>query len=815
MQYAAHVKRPSWIIDPRTSKYIAGWDMITTSALIFTALVTPLEVAFFPPASDPLSGLFIINRMVDAVFAADIVLHFCLMYQVKSPNEGTRWVQQPREIAYRYLSGWFTLDFVSVLVMVFDIMGLSYDSDDFSKLKLLRILRVLRLIKLVRLMRASRMFKRWETRLEINYGKVAVIKCIVLIVLASHWFACVWGLQAALSDTTLQTWEGEYGYCRAVPDATEDTPGVSCHAGTCWECDGTAKLYVASLYFSMMTITSIGYGDLAAHPRNSVEQGVAVVLMLFGAMAWGQVIATFCRIIANMDPESNDFSRRMDDLNRFMDKEMLPPDMRRRLREYFHQTRHLQVHTSNRALLQMLSPALQGEVVWAVNERWLRRVWFFESAERPFMVEVALSLMPMVFSPGEIATSGYLYVVHRGIALYGGKVLTMGKVWGEDMILRSSLLRRPWCARAMNYLEVYMIDREELLDIAHMFPATYEAIHKCAVRLAMRRQFILAAKVLVADNDGQHSRRSTFDSAFENATTVTISELKLQQQRIISSVGMSQQRRGLVRATTSDVSQHIASAAERAAGQAAQTCQEQVVRLSKSAVETAIATNEAAAPAPAPAASAPADSSAAAGPSSMREASHGRSVSFGAVSEAPAAAPAAQGDGDAQIDRRLHVVASILKEKGKGSAGRARARSLSIPGGGGSGSDGGGSKPSNGMTDEDRNKLHQVAHDVTALRALITGRGGDPVSPKRGPPTRSMSAGGGSQCSWPLPASVQEPGQGDSASELAELKQRVAELTALVRQQQVPTAPSTEEISALSSQMFEIKAQLATLLESR
>ena len=776
--------------------------------------MTPLEVAFFPPASDPLDGLFIINRMVDAVFAADIALHFCLMFPVKTPSEGTRWVHEPSEIAYHYLTGWFTLDFVSVMVMAFDIMGLSYDSEDFSKLKLLRILRVLRLIKLVRLMRASRMFKRWETRLEINYGKVAVLKCIVLIVLASHWFACVWGLQAALSDNTMKTWEGEYEYCRDLPDATEDTPGATCHDGSCWECDGTAKLYVASLYFSMMTITSIGYGDLAAHPRNSVEQGVAVVLMLFGAMAWGQVIATFCRIIANMDPESNDFSRRMDDLNRFMDKEMLPPDMRRRLREYFHQTRHLQVHTSNRALLQMLSPALQGEVVWAVNERWLRRVWFFESAERPFMVEVALSLMPMVFSPGEIATSGYLYVVHRGIALYGGKVLTMGKVWGEDMILRSSLLRRPWCARAMNYLEVYMIDREELLDIARMFPGTYDAIHKCAVRLAMRRQFILAAKVLVANQDARHTRRSSFDKAFESATTVTISELKLQQQRIVSTVGSSQQRRALVRAATSNITQHIANAAELAAGQTAHTCKEQVMQLSRNAIETAMASADAAAPA----VSTPADSPAAAGPSSMGETSHGRSVSFGSISEAPAAAPAAQSD-DEEIDRRLHILTSVLKEKVKGSSGRARARSLSIPGGSGGGSDAGGGKPSNGMTDEDRTKLHQTASDVKLVRALLTGRGGDPTSPKRVAPTRAVSAGGGAaRCSWPLPASADESGQGDPASELAELKQRVAELTALVRQQQVPAAPPappTDEISALASQMSEIKAQLTALLESR
>ena len=31
-------------IDPRTNSYIAYWDFVTTAALIYTALVTPVEV---------------------------------------------------------------------------------------------------------------------------------------------------------------------------------------------------------------------------------------------------------------------------------------------------------------------------------------------------------------------------------------------------------------------------------------------------------------------------------------------------------------------------------------------------------------------------------------------------------------------------------------------------------------------------------------------------------------------------------------------------------------------------------------------------
>ena len=37
------------VLDPRTNQWVAWWDLVTTLALLFTALVTPWEVAFAPP----------------------------------------------------------------------------------------------------------------------------------------------------------------------------------------------------------------------------------------------------------------------------------------------------------------------------------------------------------------------------------------------------------------------------------------------------------------------------------------------------------------------------------------------------------------------------------------------------------------------------------------------------------------------------------------------------------------------------------------------------------------------------------------------
>jgi hypothetical protein len=55
------------------------WDMTTSLALVFVALVTPLEVGFLDTASSALDPLFLTNRLVDVVFVVDLVLQFFLV----------------------------------------------------------------------------------------------------------------------------------------------------------------------------------------------------------------------------------------------------------------------------------------------------------------------------------------------------------------------------------------------------------------------------------------------------------------------------------------------------------------------------------------------------------------------------------------------------------------------------------------------------------------------------------------------------------------------------------------------------------------
>ena len=96
----------------------------------------------------------------------------------------------------------------------------------------------------------------------------------------------------------------------------------------------------------------------------------------------------------------------------------LPREMRVQLREFFHHRYRSYENAAQHTLFDQMSPKLQGEVLLSCNEKILRSVWFLKEAASPTLVEVALSLTPILFTPGEHLPSEHLYIIHRGTALY-------------------------------------------------------------------------------------------------------------------------------------------------------------------------------------------------------------------------------------------------------------------------------------------------------------------------------------------------------------------------------------------------------------
>jgi hypothetical protein len=441
------------------------------------------------------------------------------------------------------------------LVSAFDIVALELDrnaatiqaaatnatsssADQLRGLKVIKLIRALRLVKLLRLLRGSRIFRRFQTKMSIRYSTLDLLKCGVYVIAAAHWSACCWGLIAAplFVEDPMNTWLGSLGYCRSIAD--DPDPSVWVQERGEAMCVSTDSVYLAALYWAFLLVTNTGYSDMTFRSSSSpTEQLVSICIIAIAQTVWAQVLATFTGILISSDPHTRDFRHGMDQLNRFLGDQpysVLSTSTRQRLREYYHQSRHIMIDHSNKQLIASMSPALQGEVAYKCNRAWLGRVSFLRHAEPSFMVALSLELVPMVFAPGEEPMMGYLYIIHRGLALHAGKVLSAGKVWGEDMILFSEELRSKSCAKAMNYLEVHMMGRDELLDIAILYPRTYRMLRRQIAFLALRRAIITRAKALLdlprtgllreeRHSPGFKSKASAFkfDCALEKITAKT------------------------------------------------------------------------------------------------------------------------------------------------------------------------------------------------------------------------------------------------------------------------------------------------------
>jgi hypothetical protein len=71
--------------------------------------------------------------------------------------------------------------------------------------------------------------------------------------------------------------------------------------------DSPYGLYVLSLYFSVMTLCTVGYGDI--HPITFAEHIVCIIMMLVGGIVWAYLIGCLTAIVSNLDRHGNRFKQ--------------------------------------------------------------------------------------------------------------------------------------------------------------------------------------------------------------------------------------------------------------------------------------------------------------------------------------------------------------------------------------------------------------------------------------------------------------------------------------------------------------------------
>ena len=536
-----------------TSQWMKSFDVASTCALVFTAVITPVEVAFFlseDGTGTPSSPLFWANRVVDLIFVTEMVQTFFLPF--KDSNDGNRWVRRHRDIVRHYLRGWFVVDLVSLLP--YGLLGRALESSQVEQLQGIRVIRLLRLLKLTRMARLSRIaavFEKWEMEVAVPYAKLALIKYASTVLLAMHWFACLWGLAAetqALGDDADDAddegggaREPTFTWVAALEGSKLGADGVT----PVMKFNSPGRKYLAALYYALYTITSVGYGDIA--PQTELEYAINVTIIFLGALIWAYTIGSFCATLSSMDQHTVATRHTLDELNYFMEDNNLPLPLRARLRRYVHMCKMLRRNQAQKALLSSLSPTLSNEVVDHCYRSWIAKVWYLNlpGISNDFIQRVANALGAELFAPMElIETHDTLYIITCGLAMRNGQLIRKGDVWNEDFLLpfasSEEALQRARCVTAaFSYIEVLALSHEAFFQELHEFPHEAKIIKKASRWYGAKRAIVQWALDTLREENDKKKQKFALDCHNSGQKILNTMQRRTAMSRMLSQRAMS------------------------------------------------------------------------------------------------------------------------------------------------------------------------------------------------------------------------------------------------------------------------------------
>uniref|UniRef100_A0A0A0M048 KHA domain-containing protein n=1 Tax=Cucumis sativus TaxID=3659 RepID=A0A0A0M048_CUCSA len=276
------------IISPFSPRYRA-WEMWLVVLVIYSAWICPFEFAFLPYKQN---ALFLIDQFVNAFFAIDIILTFFVAYL---DSQSYLLVDHPKKIALRYLSTWFIFDVCSTAPLQ-SISFLFTNETGEVGFKLLNMLR------LWRLRRVSSLFARLEKDIRFNYFWTRCTKLISVTLFAVHCAGCFNYVIADKYPDSKQTWIGAVN-----PNFKEES---------LW------NLYITSIYWSITTLTTTGYGDL--HAENPREMLFDIFYMLFNLGFTSYLIGNMTNLVVHWTSRTRNFRDSVEAATEFALRNQLP-----------------------------------------------------------------------------------------------------------------------------------------------------------------------------------------------------------------------------------------------------------------------------------------------------------------------------------------------------------------------------------------------------------------------------------------------------------------------------------------------------------
>ncbi|KAF4367025.1 hypothetical protein G4B88_016737 [Cannabis sativa] len=364
---ARNIRRPKlspFIVSPFNYHY-RNWQLFLVLLVFYTAWVTPFEFGFL---DKPKGTLAILDNVVNGFFGIDIVVTFFVAYLDKSTY---LLIDNPKLIAKRYIKTWLILDVVSTIPSE---LGKKLLPSPFKTYGYFTMLR------LWRLRRVSSMFARLEKDRKYSYTWVRYSKLICVTLFTVHFAGCIFYFLAAQYHDPGRTWIG--------------MNNEHFKEETLWD------RYVTSIYWSIVTLTSIGYGDL--HPVNSGEMVFDILYMLFILALQAYLIGNMTNLVVHGTARTRKFRDTIQGASSFAQRNQLPE----RLQEQMLAHLCLKFRTDSEGLqqqetLEALPKAIRSSITHHLFYSLVDNVYLFRGVSKDLLFQLVSEMKAEYIPPKE------------------------------------------------------------------------------------------------------------------------------------------------------------------------------------------------------------------------------------------------------------------------------------------------------------------------------------------------------------------------------------------------------------------------------
>lgn len=312
--------------------------------------------------------MVIFENLSIIIFIFDIIFNFSCGYYKKG-----LFVSEQPTVFYHYLKKKFWIDSITLIFLTFPFW--------FGASRYYALIFMLNVVKINNIRRKFLFFFNNNSRIAIPF-KLASLSFTVIFL--SHLFACAWYLLAIIElsyDKNIHTWV---------------------HTANL-ELEPWYYKYIYSFYYSIVTIVTVGYGDVT--PQNPWERLASCFFIIVGCFAFGYFINCIGSIFQEMSHERNSFIESIAEIDLYMRKRNVDFDLQIRVRHYLEWVfkEESESREKEKEILKPLSKNLREEVLYQVYGKRIKSIFIFDKYfTNEFLNVLSLKIREVSFVPEEI-----------------------------------------------------------------------------------------------------------------------------------------------------------------------------------------------------------------------------------------------------------------------------------------------------------------------------------------------------------------------------------------------------------------------------